>query len=425
MNLQSRRWPASLRAFGHRNFRVFFAGQGISQVGNWLQLIATSWLIYRLTGSTWMLGLATFALQIPYLVLGPLAGVLVDRLNIRRVLLAVHTVACLQALCMLALVASGGVQPWHLIAGNLVLGLANAFEAPSRQSLLVHLVGQREDIPNAIALNSLMMNGARFVGPMIGGAVIAAFGETWGFGLNMGMRLAVITSLLALHVPRRHLAAPEHGFVGQFVAGVRYAYGFLPSRCALLLLAATSVTVQSYSSLMPWFARERFHGDSQTLGWLISAAGFGAVTAMAYLAQKPTVRGLFRQMGLSAGLGGLALICFSFSEPMWLALAMLYVTGLTVMLTAAATNTVLQTIVPDELRGRVASLYVLSFLGLSPLGALWSGWMAEQLGAPHALALNGLMTLVAASLYMLQMLAIRRAIKPVYQRLGIMPASSE
>jgi MFS family permease len=413
--------PRGLRALAHRNFRLFLAGQGTSQTGNWLQLIATSWLMYRLTESTFMLGLATFALQIPFLVLAPLAGVFLDRVDVRRVLFITNSIALLQAVVMFTLVAGGTIAPWHLVAGNFVLGVVNACDAPARQSLLVRLVDDRADLQNAIALNSTMMNFARFLGPMIGGAVIAAFGEVAGFALNSLLRFAVLAALAAMRLQARLTAAAIGGWLRQFATGLRYAYGFLPTRSALLLLAATSITTQSYSSLMPWFAKERFHGDSHTLGLLMSAAGLGAVSGMVYLASRQSVRGLFRLIGWTAALAGVALIAFSLVTNLWLALPMVYLTGMGMMLTAASTNTVLQTIVPDELRGRVAALYVMSFIGVSPLGALFAGWAAEHIGAPHTLLACGAVTLLCAGLYVAQMPLIRHAIRPVYERMGIVP----
>jgi MFS family permease len=306
-----------------------------------------------------------------------------------------------------------------------VQAVINAFDMPARQSFLRQMVDDRADLPNAIALNSTMMNGARFLGPMIGGSVIAAFGETWGFALNSLLRVAVLAALVAMRLAPREPRPHTGGWRGQFMAGARYAYGFLPSRCALLLLAATSFTIQSYVSLMPWFAREVFHGDSHTLGTLVGSAGFGAVTGMVYLAARPHIRGLFRLIGWTAVTAGVGLVAFSFSTQLWMAWPMLYLTGLGMMLTAASTNTVLQSIVPDELRGRVASLYVVSFLGVSPLGALFGGWAAEHIGAPHALALCGLGTLAAAGLYALQLPAIRREIRPVYEQLGIAPRADQ
>jgi MFS family permease len=410
--------PQGLRALRHRNFRRFFAGQGVSQIGSWLQMIATSWLVYRLSGSTLMLGIAAFAQQIPFLVLAPIAGVFVDRLDRRRLLIATNSVATLQALAMFTVVALGVVEPWHLIAGNLVLGLVNACDAPARQSILIQLVGGRADLASAIALNSVMMNVARFVGPMVGGTLIAALGERWGFGINALSYLAMLFALSQIPSVARPVAPGEHGILRQLAAGARYAYGFLPARSALLLLTATSLTVGSYVSLMPWFAREVFHGDSGTLGMLISAAGLGALTGMVYLALRSGIRGLFTLLAWTVTTAGAALCLFSFATSLWLALPALYFVGLGMMLTAASTNTVLQSIVPDELRGRVASLYVMSFIGMAPLGALAAGWVAEHIGPPHTLAVCGLAGMAAAAAYASRLGAIRRDIRPVYDRLG-------
>jgi len=382
-------------------------------------MIATSWLVYRLSGSTLMLGLAAFAMQIPFLVLAPLAGVLVDRLDRRRVLLVTNSIAATQALTMLTVVALGVVQPWHLIAGNLVLGIVSACDAPARQSILIRLVGGRADLSNAIALNSIMMNGARFVGPMVGGALIAAFGEKWGFGLNVLSYAGMLAALSRIPGEARPSVPREQGLLRQLAAGARYAYGFLPTRAALLLLSANSLTVGSYVALMPWFAREAFHGDSRTLGLLIGAAGLGAVSGMAYLATRPSVRGLLRLIGWTSATGGAALIVFAFSTSLWIALPALYFTGMGLMLTAASTNTVLQVIVPDELRGRVASLYVMSFIGAAPLGALATGWIAERAGPPATLAACGALALLAAAVYASVFPAIRREIRPLYEKIGI------
>jgi len=417
--------PHGLRSFRHRSFRVFFLGQGVSQFGTWLQLIATSWLIYRLTGSAFWLGLATFALQLPFLVLAPVAGVWVDRLNKRKVLLATNTIACMQATAMLALVASGRIEPWHLIAGNALLGLVNAFDSPARQSFLIELVGGREDLPNAIAFQSMLMNGGRFVGPVIGGAVIALWGEVWGFGLNAASYLAVLAALAALRVTPRVAEHPEAGWLAQLAAGFHWAYGFLPSRSMLLLLAAVSIGAQPYQSLAPYFARDVFGGDSQTLGVLIGAGGMGAVSGMLYLALRPTVRGLVTVIGYAAAAAGIALIAFAYTPQFWPALALVYVTGMGIMLTAGATNTVLQTIVEDRLRARVAAIYIMSFLGMSPLGALAAGWAAHYVGPPAALAAGGLLALAAAGVYLVRLPAIRREMRPLYERLGIAPRADQ
>lgn len=413
--------PAGLRALRHRDFRLFYIGQGTSQIGFWLQQIATGWLIYRLSGSTLLLGLAAFALQIPFLVLAPLAGVFVDRLERRRVLMVTNSVAVLQAGAMFALVATGTAQPWHLIAGNLVLGIVAACDAPARQSILVELVGGKADLPNAIALNATMMNAARFIGPLIGGLLIATLGEHWSYGFNALTYLFMLAALSRMRPTPRHFPPTEEGLLRQLAAGARYAYGFLPTRCALLLLAAVSFTVHSYAALMPWFAREAFHGDSRTLGMLVGAGGLGAVSGMLYLAGRPDIRGLMRLAGAMSAMAGAALVVFSFATRLWVALPALYLVGMGAMLTAASTNTVIQIVVPDELRGRVASLYVMSFLGVSPLGALIAGAIAERVGPPLTLAGCGILALCASAAYASQYPKIRREIRAAYKNLGVFP----
>jgi MFS family permease len=412
--------PHGLRSFAHRNYRLFFLGQGVSQIGTWLQLIAVAWLVFKLSGSAFLLGLATFALQIPFLVLAPVAGVWVDRAQKRRVLYATQSTALAQSLVMLALVASGTIRPWHLIVGNLVLGVVNAFDAPARQSFLIELVGGgKEDLPNAIALSSALMNGARFVGPMLGGLVIASFGETWAFALNSLSYLAVLWALKIMRVVPRIVERTAESLRQSLLAGFGYVWGFLPARSALLLLASVSFTAQPYQSLMPWFAKEMFHGNSRTLGVLIGAGGFGAVSGMVYLATRPSVRGLLRLLPVSGAIAGASLAGFALSGRLWLAMPLIYLTAMGIMLTAASTNTVLQTIVEDRLRARVAAIYMMAFLGMSPIGALVAGSVAHYIGPPATLAIGGLLAITAAAAYLRQLPAIRREIRPVYERLGI------
>ena len=409
----------AFRAFQHPPFRRFFFGQGTSQIGTWLQLIAVSWLVHRLTGSAFMLGLAAFALQLPFLLLTPFAGVIVDRLAPRRVLMITNGIAACQSIALLVLVASGRIEVWHLILGNLLLGISNAFDAPSRQSLLVRLVGGRADLPSAIALNSSMMNGARFVGPLIGGSVIAAFGERWGFALNSLSYLAMLWALASIRLapPTHH--ADEGSLWHRFGTGLRFVYGFLPTRNAMLLLSAIGFCVWPYQSLLPWFTDQVYGGGSATLGVLLGASGLGAVSALLFLASRPTIRGLLRLIAAAAAMAGLALAAFGLCRTLWLGLALVYVVGAGQMFVAASTNTVLQSIVPDALRARVASLYVMSFLGVAPIGALVGGWVAERIGPPITLVCGGALAVVAAALYLRQLPAIRRDIVPLYEQLGI------
>jgi MFS family permease len=336
------------------------------------------------------------------------------------VLLFTNAAALAQSLAMLALVASDRVEAWHLVAGNLVLGTVSAIDGPARQAMLLELVGgRRADLPNAIALNSALMNGARFAGPMIGGAVIAGLGEAWGFALNSASYGAVLAALARVRAAPFGVETGTESWAQQFVAGLRHVFGFLPSRAALVLLAAVSFAVQPYQSLAPYFAREVFGGDSRTLGWLIGAGGFGAVAGMVYLAWRPSVRGLLSLLPLAAAVAGAALIGFSFATSLALALALVFVTGMGGMITAAGTNTVLQTIVDERMRARVAALYMMAFLGTMPLGSLAAGALAERIGPPAALAAGGTLALAAAAVYAARLGAIRRAIAPVYERLGI------
>lgn len=413
------RLPHGLRAFRHRDFRYYFVGKGLAQIGLWLQNIATSWLIYKLTGSAFLLGLATFAMYIPITLLAPVAAVWVDRLNKRRVLAYAQSAGLAQALVMLVLLVYGHIEPWHLIAANFTIGVVNAFDGPARQSMIIELVGGREDLPNAIAFSSALMNSARFVGPMIGGAVIAAFGETWGFGLNAALYCAVLAALWVIRpVPRKPEASKDAWFT-QFSAGFRWAFGFLPTRSALLLVAALALLTSPYQALAPYFAKEVFHGDSGTLGILIGAGGLGAVSGVLYLALRPSVRGLLSLMPLAAATCAIAVIAFTFTHAVWLGALCIYFVGMGMMLTATATNTVLQTIVEDRLRARVAAIYMVSFLGMSPIGALVAGWAAEHIGPPLTLAIGGGGALLAALAYWLKLPAIRVAIRPVYEKMGI------
>ena len=411
--------PHGLRAFRHRDFGYYLAGKGLSQIGLWLQNIATSWLIYRLTGSAFMLGLATFAMYIPITVLAPVVAVWVDRMSKRRVLVIAQSIALAQALAMFALVASGHIEPWHLIAANAVIGVANAFDGPARQSMIIELVDGHEDLPNAIAFSSAVMNSARFVGPMIGGAVIAAFGELWGFGLNALLYCAVLLALWRIRPKRRQPEASREPWATQFAAGFRWAFGFLPTRAALLLVGTLALTTQPYQALAPYFAKAVYGGDSRTLGILIGAGGFGAVTGVLYLAMRPSVRGLLTLMPLAAATCALALIAFTFTTSAVQGAICIYFIGGGMMLTATATNTMLQTIVEDRLRARVAAIYMVSFLGMAPIGALIAGWAADRIGPPLVLAIGGGLALAAALWFWLSLPAIRAAIRPVYNRLGI------
>jgi MFS family permease len=413
--------PRNLQALTVPKFRRATVGLGVAQVGLWVQLIATSWLVFSLSGSTIMLGVATFCLQIPLLVVTPFAGVLLDRLDGRKVLLASNMLSIAQSAVLLALVASGRIEVWHLVLANLVQGIATSVDTPARQALLPRLIDDRAQLAQAIALSSIVMNGARFAGPMLGGLVTALLGLGAAFAANMVLRAAALLTIALLALPPRAPVLPGGSFASQLASGLRFAFAFLPTRSALLLLAATSFWLQSYGSLMPWFAAERFHGDSGTLGILLSAGGLGAVSGMVYLASRQSVRGLYQVIGASALLSGIAMAAFSFAPWLWLALPALFLAAMGMMLTASATNTVLQTIVSDDPRGRMSAIYLMCFLGLAPVGSLFTGWLAERCGAPHALALGAAAAMLGAGLYRRALPAITRQVLPLYEKLGVPP----
>lgn len=411
--------PHGLRALSSRSFRLFMAGQGAAQVGNWQQLIATSWLAYALSGSTLVLGLAAFALQIPFLLMAPVTGPLLDRLDTRCVLMAANAVACMQSVAMLSLVATGLLRPWHIVVANLVLGIVNAFDSPARQSLLSQMVERKEDLANAIALNSSMMAGARFVGPTIAGAIIATFGQVWAFAANAILRFAIIAALRAMRLARVPRAAEPEPWLRQFAAGVRYANRFTPCRNSLWLLATMSFTIQTHASMMPWFVRERFHGDSRTLGMLLGAAGLGALAGMLYLAMRRGVGWLLGTIGFASVMAAVATIGFALAPMVWMGFVMLFLVGMGTMLAAASVNTLIQLAAPERFRGRVASLYVVAFLGISPVGALFWGWAAEYVGTPAALMTCGVVLLLASVLYMMNVGGMREQFQPVYSRMNL------
>lgn len=384
--------------------------------------IATSWLVYRLTGSALLLGAVGFAGQIPSFLLAPFAGVLVDRWNRHRLLIATQVLAMLQSLGLAILTLTGSVQVWHIILLSVFQGLINAFDMPARQAFVVEMVEKREDLPNAIALNSSMVNAARLLGPSIGGVIIAAVGEGWCFMLDSISYLAVIASLLAMKItprPTKHLK--EARMLQQLREGWKYASGFAPIRKVLLLLALVSLVGMPYTVLMPVFANEILHGGPNTLGLLMAASGLGALSGALLLAARKSVLGLGKYIPLMAGAFGAGLIAFSFSRVLWLSLLLMVVTGLGFMVQMAASNTVLQTIVDEDKRGRVMSFYTMAFMGTAPFGSLLAGSVADKIGAPFTLLFGGLGCILGALWFATSLPALRRDVRPIYVKIGILP----
>ena len=380
--------PLAIRALRSRSYRLFVTGQLISLVGTWMQMVAQSWLIYRMTGSAALLGLLGFAGQIPVFVLAPLGGVIADRVSRHRVLVTTQTTMMALAAALSVLTLSGRVQVWHLFALASLLGIANAFDIPTRQAFVIEMV-QREDLMNAIALNSSMVNGARVVGPAVAGVVVAAVGEGWCFFLNAVSYVAVIGALLLMRLPRRPRATPQVSAWASIVEGFVFSWQTTPVRALLLLLGLVSLMGMPYSVLMPIFADRILAGGPNTYGLLMSASGVGALAGAATLTVRRHIRGLGRWVALSATGFGVSLIAFSFSRSLWVSALLLVPAGFCMMVEMAASNTLIQAMVPDRLRGRVMAVYSMMFMGMAPLGALIAGALAAPLGAPATVAIGG------------------------------------
>ncbi|HJU21427.1 MAG TPA: MFS transporter [Casimicrobiaceae bacterium] len=416
-----RRLPRTFRALAHRNFRLFFTGQGLSLIGTWLQQVAMGWLTYRLTNSAWLLGVVAFCANVGILLFSNLAGVLADRIDRRRGLLTTQSLMLAQAVVLAVLVAFGWIQTWHLIVLALWLGTCTAFDTPLRQSMYVHFIADRDDLGNAIALNSMLVNTARVVGPAIAGLLLSVTSEAACFALNALSFVAVIIAISRMQWPsdiRGHVAS---GWWASFVEGVRYAHGLAPVRALLALVAALAWTIAPYSSLMPVYAKDIYGGGPHTLGYLLSAAGLGALVATLWLAHRATVRGLGRIILYAVATSGASLAAFAYMRIYPIALILLVLVGGATILAAASTNTILQTIVEDRLRGRVAAFYTLAFLGVAPLGNLAAGAIAGYMGVPFTFALNGALAFAAALWYRRKLPVVRSVLRPMYEALGVPP----
>ena len=369
----------TFRSFQYRNYRLFFAGQSISLIGTWIQRIATPWLVYHLTDSVFLLGLVGFAGQIPTFLISPFAGVLTDRWNKYHIMIATQIAAMIQALILAMLYFSGHIQVWHIVVLNIFLGCINAFDTPARQSFVIQMVGKREDLGNAIALNSSMVNGARLLGPSIAGVLIALTGEGICFLINGLSYIFVIASLLMMRVAPQVTSKKDIHVFKEMKDGISYALGFAPIKYMIFLLAVVSFMGMSYTVLMPVFAKEILHGGPHTFGFLMAASGFGALSGALFLASRKSIAGLSKYIPLASGLFGLSLVAFSFSRFLPLSLILLVLAGLGMMMQMAASNTILQTIVKDDMRGRVMSFYTMAFMGTAPFGSFMAGALAKYL----------------------------------------------
>ncbi|HEX8463479.1 MAG TPA: MFS transporter, partial [Abditibacterium sp.] len=410
-----------LRALQSRNYRLFFCGQVISLLGTWMTQIATTWLVYRITNSALMLGAVAFAGQIPAFVLGPIAGVWVDRLPRHRLLVVTQVCAMLQSFGLAWMAFSGHISIAFIIGLLVFQGLIYAFDMPARQSFVVEMLENKADLPNAIALNSSMFNLARLLGPSLGGLLIAAVGEKWCFLIDGFSYVAVIGCLLLMKIAPLEAKTSAKQPLQELREGYRYAFGFAPIRSMLILMASMSLMGMPYAVLMPVVARENLGGGAGTLGFLMAASGSGALVAALFLAARRSVRGLGKVIPICTIGFSVAVAAFSQISTLWLALPILFLMGFAMMTQNAACNTLLQTIVEPDKRGRVMSLYTMAFMGLAPFGSLWAGALAQQTNVANTLLVCAGGSLAAGLWFAWQLPSLREDVRPIYRKLGILP----
>jgi MFS family permease len=396
----------TLRALRHRNFQLFFGGQLISLIGTWMQNIAQDWLVYRLTGSSLLLSTVAFVNQIPIFLLAPVAGIVADRFNRHRIVIATQTTSMLLALTLATLTLTGRIRVWEIMILASLLGVVNAFDIPARQAFLIDMVG-RDDLLNAIALNSSMFNSARIIGPAIAGILVASVGEGWCFFGNGISYIAVIVGLLLMRLSKQGALQKHGSALENMIEGFRFARHTAPVRALLSLIGVVSFAAMPYTVLMPIFAGRVLHGGARQYGWLMTATGIGALVGALTLASKPNTSGLGKWVWTAATGFGASLILFSFSRHLWLSFVLLLPTGFGMMVQMGATNTLLQVMVPDRLRGRVMSLYSMMFIGMGPIGALVGGAIAGKIGAPWTVTIGGITCLAGAAVFARRLPAVR------------------
>lgn len=414
---------AIIPALESRNYRLFFAGQGISLIGTWMTQVATVWLVYQLTNSALLLGVVGFVGQIPSLFLSPFGGVLVDKLNTRKILIFTQVLAMIQSLALAVLALTGVINIWQIIFLSLFQGVINALDAPARQTFVTEMVEKREDLASAIALNSSLVNGGRLVGPAIAGVIIAKVGSGYCFLIDGVSYIAVIAALLAMQLKPKSKAKLTGNAFERIKAGFVYAFGFPPIRSVLQLLALFSFVGMPYVTLLPIYATKILKGDAHTLGFIMAASGIGALCGGAYLSTRKTVVGLGNVIALAPAIAGTGIVAFGLSRTLWFSLLMSFVIGLGSILLVSSSNTVIQTIVEDDKRGRVMSLFTMSFLGIVPFGNLLTGILAERIGATSTLVVGGLLCMVGTLIFSKQLPTLRRLVRPVYQKIGILSGS--
>ena len=413
-----------IRAFRHRNFRLYFAGQSISLIGTWIQQVALSWTIYELTHSSFLLGVVSFAGQLPLFVETPFAGVLVDRFNRHRILIITQTLALLQALALAVVVSTGALRIWVLLVLNVFAGMVLAVDLTARQAFIVDMVGSGGDLPNAVALNAFVINGGRMLGPAIAGLLLTIVSPAVCFYLNAVSYIPVIAALLAMRVKQTTLPS-QSSPVDDLMEGVSYAVGFPPIRAVLVLVALVSLVGLPYAVLMPVLAAEVLHGNAHTLGWLMTGPGIGALAATIYLASRKTILGAGNRIAAGALIFSIGLIIAGLTTRLWVAFAALALIGLGMIVQLATSNTVLQTIVEDDKRGRLMSLYTMAFMGMAPFGSLLGGAVAHGIGVQMTMICGGFLCLIGALAFAARIPVLRPMVMPIYRRKGIIPQVAE
>ncbi len=413
----------AFRALAHRNFRLYFFGQGLSVLGTWMQQVATAWLVYCLTDSAIWLGLVAFAGQIPCLIVSPFAGVIVDRVNRHRLVLATQTVAMLLAFTLATLTLPGMIQVWELVVLSLLGGVVDAFDIPARQFLMTEMVGTSDDLANAIALNSSIFNAARLVGPALAGALLAWTSPGVCFLVNGISFIAVLVALWAMDLPSTSLERKHRRLLAGIGEGFTYAWESGPIKAVLLLAALVSMTATASSTLLPLVATSMLHGDSKTLGILTAATGAGALVGTLLLASRKSVVGLGKWIAGAPALFGLGLAAFSCASSLWSSALFLAIAGFALLLLMAASNTVLQTIVDADKRGRVMSLFTMAVNGLAPIGGLLAGLLAYSAGAAVTLRVAGAASIAGSLLFVLHYPRLRAEGRIIYLRKGLIVES--
>jgi MFS family permease len=409
------------RALRHRNYRLYVIGQSISFTGAWMQQVAMSWFIYRITGSPFLLGVVGFAGMIPTFIFSPFAGVFSDRHNRRSMLIITQTLFFVQAVILAALFLTNRIEIWHIVTLSVFMGIVNSFDIPIRQAFTVEMIENRSDLANAIALNSSMLNATRLIGPAIAGLLIVLVGEGICFLLNAISYLPVIASLAAMRLAPHKIHVKHRYILHELKEGFSYVYYFLPMKWILMLISLISLMGVSFGVLMPVFARDIFHGGPDVLGFLVSMAGFGALVGSLYLAAHKTVIGLDRNIAWAVGVFGAGAAIFAVSQTFWFSMVMSFVAGFGMIVGIASSNTILQTISDEDKRGRVMSFYTMAIMGAAPFGCLLAGGLASKIGAPYTLLLSGVCCVIGAAVFSVKLPTIRAVVRPIYAKKGIIP----